>query len=119
MIPRTVSRLMKQLLCCFSGVDGCLNSAFLCFSLPVAAQGRGRPRKRGSPRPCWVVTALNEWGMRNGELNSFRIPHSESHAPKGQDRSVQAGGTPLAGSALSGCCPRDDHGSSHRDSSSN
>src|SRR5271157_2032205 len=102
MIPRTVSRLMKRLLCCFSGIDGCLNSAFLYFSLPVAAQGRG-------VAPCWVVTALNEWGMRNGELNSFRIPHSESHTPKGQDRSVQ-------GNALSGCCPRDDHGSSHRDS---
>jgi hypothetical protein len=42
---------------CFSGIDGCLNSAFLYFSLPVAAQGRGRPRKRGSPRPSWVVTA--------------------------------------------------------------
>jgi len=67
-----------------------------------AAQGRGRPRKLGGgnptsgvgpeggepPRPCWVVTALNECGMRNGELNSL-IPHSESHAPKRQDRSVR------------------------------
>jgi hypothetical protein len=26
---------------CFSGIDGCLNSAFLYYSLPVAAQGRG------------------------------------------------------------------------------
>src|SRR5271157_2759253 len=92
MIPRTVSRLMKRLLCCFSGIDGCLNSAFLYFSLPVAAQGRG-------VAPCWVVTALNEWGMRNGELNSFRIPHSTFRItrPEGAGQVSTGGGNPARG----------------------
>ncbi len=51
-----------------------------CFFLPVAAQGRGRARERGSPRPCWVVLVL-------------RV----SAAPKGPKQASPGGGNPACG----------------------
>src|SRR5208337_1849585 len=41
----------------------------------------GPARRRWTSATHATHTIFSEWGMGNGELNSFRIPHSESHAP--------------------------------------